>query len=277
MTSYFLHSILNGTLMIEARWTSLLLMLIAAVSMLAADLPACEQVPNARKSSGVNESAALRESARNIRLILIAMHDYYKAHGSFPPVANLDDDGRMLLSWRVHLLPFLNENELYEAFHLDEPWDSPHNKTLTSRMPAIYDAPGRKENKANDGLTTYLVVVGEQAAFRSSARGLNLNEVTDGTSGTAVMFDVNEKHSVVWTRPQDMPFQLKALRPKISQRFHGKILAGILDGAVCALPDDISMQELRALFTIAGDEPTSYDILNSTYIRDLPTSISRDR
>src|SRR3712207_2423045 len=98
------------------------------------------------------------------------MHNYHDAHGHLPAVANFDPRGRPLLSWRVHLLPFLNEEKLYKEFHLDEPWDSEHNKKLIPRMPRVYQGPNRGLNAA--GKTIYLAPVGEAAAFPGGPKGV---------------------------------------------------------------------------------------------------------
>ncbi len=99
-----------------------------------------------------------------------ALLDYEKQHGQVP-----DDEGRANdvastgLSWRVHLLPFLEEAELYRQFHLDEPWDRPHNMSLVERMPKAYgdDALGLTQLSRPMGIPAredvLLVVVPEAA------------------------------------------------------------------------------------------------------------------
>ena len=78
------------------------------------------------------------------------MHNYHDTYGTFPPAATTDGADKPLLSWRVAILPFLEQQPLYEQFHLDEPWDSPHNKTLIEQMPQVYAIPGSptKETRA---------------------------------------------------------------------------------------------------------------------------------
>jgi hypothetical protein len=58
--------------------------------------------------------------------IALAIGCYEQTHGSFPS-AVMEKDGKPLLSWRVAILPLIDEDALYKRFHLDEPWDSPHN------------------------------------------------------------------------------------------------------------------------------------------------------
>jgi hypothetical protein len=98
------------------------------------------------------------------------MHNYHDTFGFFPASAIYSKDGKPLLSWRVALLPFLNHDNLYKQFHLDEPWDSEHNKKLLDKMPDIFRVPGQKDKSG----TYYQVFVGESTMFeqlKGGARG----------------------------------------------------------------------------------------------------------
>src|SRR5260370_4929892 len=75
-------------------------------------------------------TASDRQCANNLKQIGLALHNYNDAYARLPAVANFDKQGKPLLSWRVHLLPFIEQEDLYKEFHLDEPWDSEHNKQL---------------------------------------------------------------------------------------------------------------------------------------------------
>ncbi len=74
------------------------------------------------------EAARRNQAVNSMKQIMLSMHNYADSHKVLPPHANYSGDGKPLLSWRVHILPYLEENELYHQFHLDEPWDSPHNR-----------------------------------------------------------------------------------------------------------------------------------------------------
>ena len=79
------------------------------------------------------------------------MHNYDSTHGSLPPHAIYGKDGKPLLSWRVLILPYIEEQALYEQFHLDEPWDSPHNEPLLRQIPRCYRSP--LDGGSAEGLT----------------------------------------------------------------------------------------------------------------------------
>ena len=105
------------------------------------------------------------------------------------------------MSWRVALLPFLEENQLYHQFHLDEPWDSPHNKPLLAKMPEVFK-PHSPMLRA-EGKTTFLVPVGKQTIF-GPPEGVSIREITDGTVNTILIVDADEAHAVIWTKPEDL-------------------------------------------------------------------------
>ena len=76
------------------------------------------------------------EALNDLKHMALAMHNHYDVNRKFPAAASRDANGKKLLSWRVHVLPYLGQVELYESFRLDEPWDSPHNTALLQNMPA---------------------------------------------------------------------------------------------------------------------------------------------
>ncbi len=102
------------------------------------------------------EAARRSQCTNNLKQIALAMHNYHASHNTFPPAYSKSPGGNPLLSWRVQILPFLDQKALYDEFHVDEPWDSPHNKALISRMPAVYSCPSGSRTPAREGKTTYL-------------------------------------------------------------------------------------------------------------------------
>ena len=98
----------------------------------------------AQEAGGGTQSAGSQKlsTMNHFKQILLAFHNFASVKGRLPAAANYGDDGQPKLSWRVALLPYLDQDELYKAFRQDEPWDSPHNKALIERMPAVFETPG---------------------------------------------------------------------------------------------------------------------------------------
>ncbi|MCH7990011.1 MAG: DUF1559 domain-containing protein [Planctomycetes bacterium] len=221
-----------------------------------------------KENQGVNKLVTLvsqpldsaREEARrakcknNLKQFGIAMHNFHDVYRSFPPSASYDKKGKKLLSWRVYVLPYLDANDLYKQFHLDEPWDSDHNKTLIEKMPDVFACPSAKLSKK--GMTTYLAPLGKKTIF-SGKIGVPISDITDGTSNTFMIVDADPEHAVVWTKPDDLEIDLeKPLQGLAGQHVNG-FWSLFCDGSVRFVPKSIDLKTLRALFTRSGRDVVS--------------------
>lgn len=170
-------------------------------------------------------SAGRMQSMNNFKQVGLALHNYHDVHGRLPPQAIRSKEGRALLSWRVAILPYLDAEELYKQFHLDEPWDSAHNKRLIEKMPAVFASPHLGDERIRGGLTSYLAPLTQRPpanpppgpykakGARASAKremvfdrlgGSKLQDITDGTSNTVLVVEANPKAATEWTRPDDL-------------------------------------------------------------------------
>ena len=153
-------------------------------------------------------AASEMSSANNLKQMVLAMHNYHDTMGSFPAAAIADKNDKALLSWRVAILPYVEQQELYNRFRLDEPWDSDHNKKLLENMPKIYQVPaldGKAAEKPNT--THYRVFHGKRAAFEGT-KGMKLPaDFPDGTSNTILIVEAED--AVPWTKPDELPFDPK--------------------------------------------------------------------
>ena len=202
------------------------------------------------------EAARRTSSSNNLKQLGLAMHNYHDAYRGFPATAISDKaSGKPLLSWRVAVLPFIEEAALYEQFHLDEPWDSPHNIKLLEKMPATYKHPGRP---TQPGHTVYQAPVSEETLLRKN-EPTSIRTITDGTSNTILLVEVSEAAAVPWTAPEDVEIDatdplknlISPLAPQIFQALFG-------DGSVRAISANIDQNMLNALFTRAGGEVTNF-------------------
>lgn len=190
-------------------------------------------------------SAAKAQSMNNLKQMGLAMHNYHDVHRHFPPAAFLSKEGKPLLSWRVHILPFVEQAALYQQFHLDEPWDSEHNSKLIPQMPKVYLDPANPR-LAKDGKTIYVTPVGERTVF-GEKEGTYIGKIVDGTSNTLMIVDVPPESAVVWTKPEDWQFNTKDPGMGLLDDKRESFLAAFCDGSVRPLPANIDLSDLRRL------------------------------
>jgi hypothetical protein len=200
------------------------------------------------------ESSRRAKRFNQFKQLTIGMQNYADVNKHLPPAAICDADGRALLSWRVAILPFIDETGLYKQFHLDEPWNSRHNRTLIEKMPAIYADPDPKLSQlAREGKTTYQVPVGPETIFHKSA-GTSFREISDGTSRTITLVEVEPPQAAVWTQPEDWNVDLQNPLRGVERTDRPIFIAGFADCHVSAIPVTVDPAKLRAQLTRAGGE-----------------------
>jgi hypothetical protein len=183
----------------------------------------------------------------NLRQIGLALFNYHDTYGKFPAIANFDKAGKPLLSWRVHILPFMEHQDLYQEFHLDEPWDSEHNKKLIPRMPGSFRCPSSKTK--DPGRTTYLAPVGKNTMFTGDSKQLRVSDVTDGLSNTIFIVDAADDNARIWTKPEDLNYDPEKPLAGLTGHHPGIFASVFGDGSVHLLRDTIDPNTLRGLFT----------------------------
>ncbi|MHC5541623.1 DUF1559 family PulG-like putative transporter [Singulisphaera rosea] len=205
------------------------------------------------------EAARRAQCVNNLKQIGLALHNYESAYGQLPPAASTDRDGKPLLSWRVAILPFLEQQPLYNEFKLDEPWDSPHNQPLAARMPSTFRCPSVPMPESDtSGLTEYQAIVGP-GAFLDETTGTRFDSMTDGTANTLAI--VESKGMVVWTKPEDIPLDNLA-QSKVSSYHPGGNNSLFADGSVRFLKvPTMNPANFHALCTKNGGEVVSADSL----------------
>jgi RNA polymerase sigma factor (sigma-70 family) len=177
-------------------------------------------------------AASRTRSQDNLKQMGRAFHNYADANGgSFPLAALCDPRGKPLLSWRVAILPFLEQDALYKEFRLDEPWDSEHNKKLLGRMPAVYALPG--VSMKQPGLTPYQVFVGKDSLFEGARKPSFPADIPDGTSNTLLVVEGTD--GVPWTKPADIPFDDRDPRSRVGGWYGDVFDVLTCDGAVRTL------------------------------------------
>lgn len=177
----------------------------------------------------IRDSSSRSVSSNNLKQLALSIHNYHDAYGRAPSAAIVDKKGKALLSWRVSILPFIEGDQLYKEFKLDEPWDSEHNKKLIEKMPRVFASPYGEPKK---GETNYLAFVGTGALF-NRVQGFQLARIPDGTSNT-ILF-VESSKSVIWTKPDDIDYDPKKPVLPLLQFQQDVCLVAFADGSVRAV------------------------------------------
>jgi prepilin-type processing-associated H-X9-DG protein len=196
------------------------------------------------------EAARRMSSSNNLKQIMLAFHNYHDTYRHLPEAISRDDDGKPLLSWRVAILPFIDQQALYEQFHLDEPWDSEHNIELLKTMPAVYIDPSVS---LEPGLTVYQVPVGEGLMF-TEEETTSFRDILDGTSNTIAVFEARAEHAVPWTKPADVEIDPEDPLASMGNHRPGGFNVGFGDGSVRFIAESIDRNLFWALLTRAGGE-----------------------
>lgn len=170
-------------------------------------------------------------SAQSLKQVGLAMHMFHDTYLTLPPAVIMGPDGKPWHSWRVLVLPFLEEEELFKQYRFDEPWDGPNNKKLLSKIPSVYRA---SENDDGKGMTSILLLKGKETLFLPEGismdakdaspasllamreAGVTFRDVTDGLSTTIIGGIASADREVPWTKPDD--FDLDDAMPLVGKK-----------------------------------------------------------
>ncbi|RIK75335.1 MAG: hypothetical protein DCC67_15425, partial [Planctomycetota bacterium] len=219
--------------------------------------------------AGARAAAMRSQDMNDMRQIALAMHNYHDVHNSFPTDV-YSEDGKPLLSWRVELLPYMEQQGLYERFKLDEPWDSEHNRKLLAQIPEAFLSSAGGE----PGKTRYQGLKGEKTIFRG-AKGVAVREITDGTSNTLMFVQTDPAKAVEWTRPADINFDAKKPLAGLDSS-QGAFLAAFCDGSVQYLSMAPGDEALKRLAIRDDGETIDRTALPGPAAPNLPHSNSSD-
>ena len=205
----------------------------------------------------LSRSYAGRFSREQIHLIVPAIKRMLRDPSSTAVATDQNRENRANLSWRVHLLPYIGEGELYDRFKLDEPWDSPANKRLLSQMPKLY----RGFYDKKDAIVTRLMAIEMPDSFAIGGRLRSLSELVDPEEDTAGLIIVGTKLAQPWTKPAD--FQT-ANKFADAMKFMPKptYWIGTIEGAALRVRFDGRFETLRAMWTFTGGESNAVDAMN---------------
>jgi beta-lactamase regulating signal transducer with metallopeptidase domain len=191
----------------------------------------------------------------NLKQIGLAFHNYAEVHHHFPPpVLYGGKSGKVPYSWRVAILPFLEQSQLHDAYNFDEPWDGPSNRKLIERMPSTYGHPAMKGSPPK--YAAYFVFSGPDGILGKGDKPL-LSDVTDGLSNTILA--VEAKREIPWTKPEDIPFDPQGPLPEVGGLSLDGVNTLLGDGSVRFISKAVNPNVLKALITRAGGEVIASD------------------
>lgn len=210
-------------------------------------------------SGGSREAARRIQCANNLKQIGLALHSYHDEFGCFPPAYVTDEDGKPMHGWRVLILPYMEQQPLYDQYDFNEPWDGPNNSKLHDTMVATYSCPSQPREDS-ENTTSYVAVVGSDTVFPGD-QSTTFEDITDGTSNTLLVVEISNS-GIHWMEPRDLNVEempavinpgegrsrgISSMHPEGAQVLWA-------DGAIHLLPNSLPTKTLRAKLTIAGGE-----------------------
>lgn len=216
-----------------------------------------------KKDVPLSTAADRNRSMNNMKQLVLALHNYHDTYGHFPTDIK-DKNGKPLLSWRVRILPFIDQQNLYRLFKQDEPWDSAHNKALSQTLVKVFISPRQRGDKWK---TTYLAPIGEGYLW-DTPKGTRLADVTDGTSNTIALVEADDDVAVEWTKPGDLKIDPKEPKKHLLGHYPEGFLAAIADGSVIFLKKNTTNENLIFMFTRAGGEVIPSDVTKKANAKD---------
>jgi prepilin-type processing-associated H-X9-DG protein len=197
----------------------------------------------------------------NLKQIGLGLHSYNDATGKLP-IHGVGAKGAVLtrptdkplLSWRVAILPYIEQDDLYKQFKLDEPWDGPNNKKLIDKMPKVF-AP---EKPGKPGHTHLQMIVGPNAM---PLTGLAIQQIPDGSSNTIAVAEAAEP--VIWTKPDDIMLPAKLAPGELKKKFGGPTPGGfnvvMWDGSVRFVRNTVNERSLALALNPRDGMPLPFD------------------
>ncbi len=226
-----------------ASFVGSFMLVIAIIAVLVALL-----LPPVRRA---REPARRSQCKNNLKQISLALSAYKENSHALPPAYTVDENGKPLQSWRTLILPFLDEEALYQTLDLTKAWDDPVHANARQTNLQAYRCPS---GQYADGLTTYLAVVTANSCFRPG-EPRPLSDITDSHAKTLQVIEVDLEHAVPWMAPTDADEALLlSLSGKLRLSHSGAMHAAFVDGSVKEIDADLPAAKRRALIFISGND-----------------------
>ena len=201
-------------------------------------------------------AARRAQCLNNMKQIGLAMLNHESALKRFPSAYKPDEDGKPMHSWRVMILPFMEQKALYDMYNFDVPWDHPDNQALADMMPDVYRCPS--DTSENLSHTNYMMVVGP-GCISDGPKASMFRDIRDGSANTIMVVEVAGR-GINWLDPTDWDPETSNFSVNdgsgagIESEHRGVANVLFCDGSVHSLESGIDPQEFKAMTTIAGGE-----------------------
>ena len=219
------------------------------------DTPVRKEAPAVAKKAEQPEEKPLiadskqrAKSIAQLKRILLAFHHYHDTYG-YLPADVVDKDGKPLLSWRVVILPFMEQANLFNKFKLDEPWDSENNKEFSQITVKLFTN-GHEPRNTKYPMTYFQRPTGKDTAHEPGQK-IKFLDITDGMSNTIGIVETNK--AIEWAKPDDLTFDFKKpneLRGPFANTFH----TAFCDGSALCFAGGIPAKVAVKFVSRAGGE-----------------------
>lgn len=181
-------------------------------------------------------------------------------YNEYPPAVTLGPDGKPAHSWRVLLLPFFEQKQLYERYSFDEPWNGPNNKKLGGQMPALFSFAG--SHIAGESCSTNFVAITGSETVWPPSKAMTYEDVEDPPSRTIRFAEYNGP-PIHWMSPVDLEFATMSFKVGDPAGIDSQYLdpaVAMVNGSVQKLSSsEISKDGLRALCMANGNDASPAD------------------
>jgi len=217
-------------------------------------LPAVQQVRGAARRA---------QSQNNLKQMALAAHNYESAFMRFPGGFSAAREGQPPVSWRVMILPYIEQQNIYDQYNFDEPWDSEHNLQFLEMMPEVFRSP---TSVAGPGLTVYRGIGGDSGLMGTergtASRGRRFGDITDGSSNTILFVETSDALAVPWTQPDEGIDPDNLDMGALFGMYPGGTNFSLADGSVQFLPESIAVEIMQRLMKMDDGQLIPWEALD---------------
>ena len=197
-------------------------------------------------TSRSREAARRTQCKNNLKQNNLAVHNYESTYHSLPPAYTVDANGERLHSWRTLILPFLDQQQLYESIDLSKPWNHPANAKAMKTTVHAFCCPS---NDCPRDRTTYLAVVASNSCFRP-IKSKSFSEITAPANETLMVIEIAANDAIPWMSPVDADEELVLGLGQIDKPGHRGVHLLFVDGSIGIF--DSKMPALKRLEMISA-------------------------